>query len=142
MGYVAAADPNSKQARAFTNIGDLTQAMEKANYIPLRPDGTPFIVNFLTDEGGYLFDGAPLNVWFDGVWYEGQQEVASRYWGQGGVPTPNESILALPIIPMPGQVAETYQAFKQAQSSSNTMLYVAAGVGLFLLYSLAGKSRS
>jgi hypothetical protein len=114
---------------------DLTYAIEKLNFIPIRPDGAPFIVNFLTDEGGYLLDGAPMNVWFDGVWYEGQKEVGNKYWGKNGVPMPSSQILSLPVVPMPGDIAETYQAFKASQGglfSGNTLVYV--GLGLLALY--------
>jgi hypothetical protein len=149
MGFVTAADPASKATRAFTNVVDFTYAMEKLKYIPLRPDGTPFIVHFIADEGGYLMDGAPLNVWFDGVWYEGQKEVAQKYWGSNGVPTPAQTILGLPVVAMPAPIAETYHAFKEQQAgagglftSGNVMLLAGAGVLLLLATSVGGsKSR-
>lgn len=146
MGYIAAADPSSKTPRVFMNPTDLTIALEQLKFIPLRPDGTPFIVNFLVDEGGYLLDGAPLNVWFDGAWYEGQQEVGRKYWGSNGVPLPSQSILSLPVVPMPQAVAETYQAFKSAQGggllSNPVLLLAAAAAGLWLLSGAGKGSRT
>jgi len=145
MGFIAAADPASHVTRAFMNASDFTYAMEKLGYIPLRPDGTPFVVNFLENEGGYLLDGAPLNVWFQGVWYQGQPEVAAQYWGQNGVPTPTGSVMQLPVVAMPTEIAATYQAFKAAQSplGSNTLMIVAAvGIGAFLLFGAGGGRKS
>jgi hypothetical protein len=147
MGFVAAADPASKVPRIFNDQASLTYAMEKLRFVPLRPDGTPFIVNFLTDEGGYLFDGAPLNVWFDGVWYEGQKEVGQKYWGNNGVPTPSSQVMNIPVVPMPADIAATYQAFKEGQGAgallSNPWVLLAGGIGLVWLLSGGGKaSRS
>ncbi len=147
MASVVASDPASKTPRVFTDPASLTYAMEKLRFIPLRPDGQPFIVNFLTDEGGYLFDGAPLNVWFYGVWYEGQKEVGQKYWGANGVPTPSSQVMSLPVVPMPADVAATYQAFKQSQGAgallSNPWVLLAGGIGLVWLLSGGGKaSRS
>jgi hypothetical protein len=145
MGFMVAADPASKVTRAFTDPVELVHAMENYGFIPLRPDGVPFIVNFLTAEGGHVYDGAPSNVWFEGVWYEGQKEIGSKYWGSDGVPTPNNDVLALPVVPMPEPVLRQYLEFKQNQAASgglfsgnNMLLY--AGLGLAALF-LFGRNR-
>lgn len=146
MSLVVALDPASKVARAFDDIAGLTQAIQVYKYIPIRVDGTPMVVNYLQAEGGYILDGVPMNVLFDGVWLEGQKEVGAKYWGQPGVPYPSQEMLNLPVVPMPAQVQQQYQAYKAAQSAlgglPSWVLYAGAAVLLMMLIPKKGKGSS
>lgn len=135
MGFIAAADPASKVAYTFTDVGKLHDAIKSYGYIPLRQDGSQYVVQEF--EGGYLLDGAPINVYIDGEWFQGQQEALASYWAAGTVPKPPNSILGLPVVPMPTDVAANQAAYVASQSSSlglgSLALPAAVGLGLFLL---------
>lgn len=132
MTPVSASDPVSKVAYPFTDVGQLNDAI-KGGWIPLRPDGTPYKVqSFL---GGYLMDGAPLNVWLGLPWYAGQQEALLPYWQNGQIPTPPAAILGVQVQPMPADVAAnfaTYQA-QQADIFGLPWWAWAAGAAAYLL---------
>ena len=103
MGFIAAADPASKVAYQFTNTGQLAHAIQDYGYIPLRTTGEPFTVQMF--EGGYLLDGAPINVWMGDGWYAGQQELLRPYWSSGSIPTPPADVLGAVVVAMPPDLA-------------------------------------
>lgn len=114
MGFISAADPVSKVSYVFTNTGQLNDAIKEGGYIPIRPDDTPYRIHEF--EGGYLLDGAPLNVYIEGRWFDGQMEALAPYWESGAIPTPTAEVLATGSSPMPEDVAANYAAFQQGQS--------------------------
>lgn len=136
---VGARDPASHTIQTFADQGQFDVAVTNYRYTPVRQDGSDFMMQKF--EGGTLLDGAPLNVWFDGVWFEGQQELLQPHWGRD-VPQPPASIIALPIVPMPGAVAAGYRAYKEGGGSIldgiPTPAIVAAG--LALAYAVFRKS--
>lgn len=103
MGFVAAADPASKVAYTFNNTGQLAHAIQDYGYIPLRPTGEPSTVQMF--QGGYLLDGAPINVWMGEGWYEGQRELLQPYWTSGAIPTPPETVIQAAVVAMPPELA-------------------------------------
>ena len=134
MGTIIAQDPNSHVNQTFADMVTLANAMSAYGYIPVRPDGTPYVVqNF---DGGIIFDGAPLNCYLDGVWYEGQQEAISPHWGKD-VPVPSNAIQALPVVPMPSDIAASTAAFNAAQSARSSiptpLLIAGAVVGFWFI---------
>lgn len=131
MGFIVAADPASRVNTQFFNMESLANAMTNYGFIPIRPDGTPYVVQQF--EGGLIFDGAPLNVYFDEVWYQGQQELVGPHWGKD-VPVPPPSIQALPVVPMPDTVTAQYQAYKASNAGISTpVLLGVAAIGYLLL---------
>lgn len=114
MGFIAAADPVSKQAYVFTNVGQLNDAIKTSGYIPLRSDNTPYRIQEF--QGGYLLDGAPLNVFIENRWFEGQMEALAPFWDSGQIPPPSAEVLATGTVPMPDDVAANYEGFQEAQS--------------------------
>jgi len=93
QSFIAAADPASKVAAMFTTPEDFGAALAKG-YIPVRQDGTAYVTQ--TFEGGVLLDGAPLNVYFRGLWYPEQRELLAPHWGKD-IPKPADSIINLPL---------------------------------------------
>ncbi len=136
MGFIAAADPASKAAYVFTSVGQLNDAIRGRGYIPLRADNTPYVVQEF--EGGYLLDGAPLNVYIDGEWFDGQQALLQPYWIAGSIPTPSREVLAMGAVALPPEVAANYEAFKKSETLlglgvPTPVLIGAALVGFVLL---------
>lgn len=115
MAFVAAADPASKVSYVFNDTAQLSNAIENYHFIPIREDGTPFKLQKF--EGGYLLDGAPINVWMGEGWFEGQQELLRPLWASGEIPSPPSNVIAIPAVPMPAETAQAYQAYKAAGSS-------------------------
>lgn len=134
--FVAAADPASKVAYQFVEVGLLANAIKEFGFIPLRVDGAPFRVQEF--EGGYLLDGAPINVWMGQGWFEGQRELLEPHWRNGTVPVPPDEALLSGEVEMPADVAASYAGFKQPTSGSNLMLG-ALIVGGYLLFGRKGK---
>lgn len=136
MGFITAADPASKATYVFTDAGQMHNAIKNRGYIPIRPDGTPFIVQEF--EGGYLLDGAPMNVYTDEQWFEGQRELLEPYWTSGTIPTPSREVLDRGSVVMPEEVTENYETFKKSQTVlglgiPTPVLLGAALLGFFLL---------
>lgn len=105
--------------------GELHEAI-KEGYAPVRPDGSLYIV---TDfQGGFLLDGAPLNTWIDGVWFDGQREALTSYWQSGAIPMPPANVMNLPVVPMPEDVAGNHDVYTATQGG---------GIGLLAALGLA-----
>ena len=117
MGYIKAADPASKVIYLLFSVEEAGQAFD-LGYILVREDGSQALVQRF--EGGHLMDGAPLNVYFSGVWYQGQKELLEPEWAAGRIPRPPEALVQLPVEGMPDPVREQYEGYKAAE---------AAGVG-------------
>ncbi len=137
MATITARDPVTAQTYTFNLVAALHGAMSPPyNYVPLRADGTPFAVNKVA--GGFVIDGAPLNVWIDGVWYIGQKELLAPMWAAGTVPTPSAAILAGVPVPMPPAVAANWAAYQASQNEIfgiPTPIFV-IGAGLAALWFL------
>lgn len=101
----------------YGSIADIGAALQR-NETPLRPDGSPYDVRGFM--GGILFDGYPLNVILDGVWYPGQQEAL-----QGAGFSLPAAAVALPVIaqPTPGQ----------GNDLMKYLPYAAAGLALYFI---------
>lgn len=129
---IPAMDPITKVVTTFTDVGQLHGAIQQFNFIPLHPDGTPYKVQAF--EGGYLLDGAPINVWMGLGWYTGQQEALQPYWQSGQIPTPTVA-LNVPVVAMPAAVASNYAQFKANQENILGLPWYlwAAGIGAYLL---------
>jgi len=151
MGFVAAADPASKTAYVFTDVGQLNDAIKAYGFIPLGPDGAQLRVQEF--EGGYLLNGAPINVWMGQGWFAGQKEALQPFWASGQVPPPPADVIAAPVYEMPPDVAANYNAYKQFKAGQGFSLaslfagntgmivaVVAAGAALWWL-SDSGSSR-
>lgn len=140
MAAILAKDPATNQVYSFTDTGSLDNAIGNYHYIPVDSAGVPYVVqNF---EGGHLLNGAPENTYLFGVWYAGQKELLQTYWQKGQIPTPAADILNLPVVPMPGDVAASYQQYEVAQASAPTIptwLWLVAGAGA--LYFLGAFDR-
>lgn len=130
---IAAMDPVTKVVYTFTDVGQLHAAIQQFNYIPIHSDGTAFKVQSF--EGGYLLDGAPINVWMGLGWYAGQMEALQPYWQSGQIPIPNTSVLGQKVVPMPADVAANFQAYQQSQQNllGFPWYYWAAGAAAYLL---------
>jgi len=146
---IIAADPASKVSYTFTDVGALHNALKLYNYIPLHPDGTPFEVQYLQEYDGYVLDGAPLNVWINGTWLEGQQAAMEPYWSSGRVRRPPANLLQVDTVPMPVEVQERTAAAQRAATTggpfgmdTNTLLLAGAGVVALLWLSKGGKRAS
>ena len=148
MTPITAVDPASKVAYTFTDTGSLHNAIKTLGYIPLRKDGSPFNVQYLQQYDGYVLDGAPLNVWIDGVWLDGQKEALQPLWASGQVPQPPANVLNITVAPMPAQVAAQTAAYQQTLNAGGGFLgmdtgtLVAVGAGLLGIVLLSrGKGR-
>ena len=97
----------------------------KQGMIPLRPDGSEFIVDDF--QGGFLLDGAPLNVWTERVWYEGQRPLLTSYWESGRIVQPPAEVLLFPEIPMPEDVRDNYVGSQSGGIGLLTLLGLAVG---------------
>ncbi len=117
MTPVHAADPASKQIYTFTDVGALHNAIKIYQYIPVHEDGSPFNTQYLQEYDGYVLDGAPINVWLDGVWLEGQKEAMAPYWASGQIQKPPANILNAGAVPMPPDVQERTAAAQAAAHS-------------------------
>ncbi len=142
-GFIAAADPASKVAYQFTDVDTLAVAIRDLGYIPLAPDGSPLLVQQF--EGGYLLQGAPINVWMGKGWYSGQRELLEPYWQAGTIPTPPASITGAQVVAMPADVAADYAAYKAQDAGlfggiSTPMLLAAGAVALFF-FTGTGKGK-
>lgn len=113
MPTVQAMDPASKVVSTFTNGQQLANAIQQLGYVPIRANGSAYNVQIF--EGGYLLDGAPINVVMGGYWFTGQQQALLPYWQNGTVPTPTAAILALPTQGMPADIAAATQAYVSSQ---------------------------
>lgn len=147
---IAAIDPASKVARTFTSQDELAQAIQSQGWIPIHTDGSPFDVKFLEAEGGFVIDGAPLNVYFEGVWYQGQKEVLQPYIDAGQVPMPDQSTWNLPTVPMPEAILSQYVEFKRVtgqptsaavtgEAGFGNMALIGGGLLLAALFLFSGK---
>ena len=126
---VQAADPASKTIYTFTDTGALHNAIKLYGYIPVHPDGTPMQTVYLQEYDGYVLDGAPVNVWIDGVWLEGQKEALANYWNSGQVMRPPADIANAGAVPMPAEVAERTAAYQSTLGmNTGTLLAIGAGV--------------
>jgi hypothetical protein len=114
MGFIAAADPVSKVAYVFTDIGQLHDAIKTRGYIPVRPDNTAYRVQEF--EGGYLLDGAPLNVYIQDRWFDGQTELLQPYWESGAIPQPPLDVLNRQTIEMPEEDATRWAEYQESQN--------------------------
>jgi hypothetical protein len=122
---IIAADPASKVAQTFTDGSDAEKAILVYGYIPLLADGSP--AHVYKFEGGVLVEGAPLNVWTNGVWYTGQQEILAPYWKSGEIHIPPDSLLALPTVDAPGEVVQAYATYKGVPQATTIKEAYAAG---------------
>jgi len=129
MNSIQAADPASKTIYTFTDTGALHNAIKLYGYIPVHPDGTPFSTVYLKEYDGYILDGAPINVWIDGVWLEGQKEALQPYWNSGQIPLPPANLSNAGSVPMPAEVKERTEAYRQTLGmDTGTLLAIGAGV--------------
>lgn len=154
-----ALDPKTRKSYSFIDSGEFIDAM-KSGFVPMNEDGNQAaVVEF---EGGYLVDGAPLNVWTKGVWYEGQAEILTPFWDNGSIPVPPDALMGLPIVVMPDKVLQDYAAYKgvpEAQTAleayksggsgfdlqsilSSPMTLAAVAVGAVLLFSGGRRKRA
>lgn len=108
---VKALNPQSRQEFTFSNTGYLNDAIKVYGYIPMRDNGTPFVTQPFA--GGYVIDGSPLNVYIEERWFDGQKELLQPEWVSGRIPQPSADILNIGSVPMPPDVAATYQASQQ-----------------------------
>lgn len=122
MGTVNAINPEDKKVYTFSVTGDLNNAIDVFKYTPIRPDGTPYVTQ--SAHGGWLLDGAPLNVYIEGVWFDGQKELLTPDWNSGTVPRPSAAILAVGSAPMPADVAANYQNYLTSLNSIPTAVWV------------------
>ena len=129
---ISAMDPVTKVVTTFTDVGQLHGAIQQFNFIPLHADGTPYKVQFF--EGGYLLDGAPINVWMGLGWYAGQQEALQPYWQSGQIPIPT-TVLQQKVVPMPASVAANFQSYQASQQNLLGLPWYlwAAGAAVYLL---------
>ena len=146
---IQAADPASKTIFTFTDVGALHNAIKLYGYIPLRPDGSPYVTQYLQEYDGYILDGAPLNVWMDGTWLDGQREALQPYWNSGAIQRPAANVLNLGVVAMPPEVAQRTAAAKAAATGgglfgmdTGTLLAVGAGLVAILWLSKGGKKGS
>lgn len=107
----------------WPTVAELNQMIEGGNP-PRRTDGTFFTLNRF--QGGWLMDGAPLNVWTGPGWYTGQKEALTPYWTTGEIPTPPADVLNKPVV---GDVPDS----PVLAGISNGWLIGGALLGLFLL---------
>lgn len=134
MNSIQAADPASKTIYTFTDVGALHNAIKMYGYIPLRPDGSPYETQYLQAYDGYLLDGAPLNVWMDGVWLEGQKEALQPFWASGQVRQPPANIANAGAVPMPPEIKEQTAAYQRTLNTglfgmdTGTLVTIGAGV--------------
>jgi hypothetical protein len=127
MSVIYAKDSQTGQVYQFSDPSLLDNAIKNYHYVPVHQDGTPYVMqNF---EGGYLFDGAPLNTYLVGQWYQGQKEALQPYWNNQTVPIPPQAILALPIVPMPAQ-------YTAAAATPMTTWLLYGGLALGAAYAL------
>jgi hypothetical protein len=143
MGFIAAADPASKTAYVFTEVAQLHDAIKMYGFIPLDANGAQMRVQEF--EGGYLLNGAPINVWMGQGWYSGQQEALRPYWQSGQVPTPPQDVLTAAVYEMPADVAKNYQQFKASRSlfgGSTGLIVAVVAAGAALLWLSGGKSKA
>lgn len=128
---IPAMDPVTKIVSTFTDVGQLHGAIQQFNYIPLHPNGTPYKVQAF--EGGYLLDGAPINVWMGLGWYSGQMEALQPYWQSGQIPTPT-AVLNQQVVPMPADVAANFAQYQAHQQNIFGLPWYlwAAGIGAYL----------
>jgi hypothetical protein len=141
---VQAVDPNSKTTYTFTDVGALHNAIKLYNYIPVHTDGTPFKTQYLQEVDGYVLDGAPINVWMEGVWLTGQKDILQKYWAAGSVPQPPANVMNAGEVPMPAQVqAQTaaYQAMQGGLFGMDTGTLVAVGVGVLAIFWLSSGKK-
>ncbi len=136
---VNAADPASKTIYTFTDVTALHNAIKMYGYIPVHADGTPFNTQYLQEYDGYLLDGAPLNVWLNGVWLEGQQEALTPLWNSGQVPRPPANLMSAGAVPMPPEVQARTAAAQQAAHAGglfgmDTGTLVAVGAGVLAIW--------
>lgn len=114
MGRLTLADPASKATYTFTTVPDVHNAIKNYGYIPIRSDNSQFLVQEF--EGGYLLDGAPINIYINGHWGEGQKELLEPYWQNGSIPRPSADILNLPVEPLSPETQANYEAYQAAQT--------------------------
>lgn len=129
MGRLVAVDPQTRSAYTFTEAVGFTDALLKFGVVPILPDGSPLQVNSF--EGGYLVGGAPLNVWFENVWYEGQQDILAPYWQSGEIVQPDGALLSMPIVEAPGEVLAAYANYKGAPEAQTLQEAQVTGAGTF-----------
>ena len=115
MTPVNAQDPTTGRIYPFVDPPQLNDAIVNHHFVPVRSDGSPYRVQLF--EGGYLFDGQPLNVIQQGFWYDGQQQALLPYWQNGTIPVPPANILNLPVQGMPAQLQAQTQAFVDSENN-------------------------
>lgn len=139
---INAADPASKVIYTFTDVGALHNAIQTYHYIPVKPDGSPFEVQWLAEYGGYVLDGAPINVWMDGYWLDGQKEAMQPYWTAGTIRQPPANIMNAPVQPMPADLAARTAAYKAGNSGffgMDTGTLAALGAGILAVIWIARR---
>lgn len=156
---LVALDTKTNIPYSFDDEGKFLESL-KFGLVALNQAGRPGVLREF--EGGMLLDGAPLNVWTKGVWYEGQADILTPYWNDGSIPMPPEIVMTLPVVAMPDKVLQDYAAYKgvpgaqtalEAYNSggagfdlqsilSSPMTLVAVGVGAVLLFSGGRRKRS
>jgi hypothetical protein len=115
-------------AGAYYTIGDLHNALARGE----QPVG--YTATYLADYGGYLLDGMPLNVFYEGVWYEGQKEVLYELIRQGlDIPTPDEGIAVVPMPATGGAVLPIVAGIGAGALTGNPLIGLGVGVGALLL---------
>jgi hypothetical protein len=115
----------------FTTVEQVGTGLAQG-YIPIRADGTAMKVQQF--EGGYLFDGAPINVWLGMGWYTGQKELLQPFWASGQIPTPPSGEYNDPTVQMPAAVQAQWQAYhaRQGDILGVPWYWWAAGIGVYL----------
>lgn len=122
MATIKAASPQG-QIYTFSNTGALHDAIKSYGYAPLHSDNSKFVVQPIF--GGYVLDGAPINWWIEGVWYEGQKEALAPLWANGSIMQPPADVVATAPVPMPPAVLENWTNY---QKNQNTIFGLPAGL--------------
>ena len=136
---ISAVDPQSKAAYVFTDTGQLHDAIKSYGFLPIHEDGTYYRVQEF--QGGYLLDGAPINVWMGEGWFAGQQEALAPFWQNGTIPRPPAALFQTPTVAMPPEVAANYAAYQQSQQGffGVPTEYLLAGAGVLAVLFLSRR---
>ncbi len=138
MPNIQLKNPATGESATFSHTADVHNAIKVYGWVPVHSDGSPYVVQEFM--GGYLLDGAPLNVYIEGQWYDGQKQALQPEWTSGRVPTPSTAVLNVGVVPMPPEVEANNQLYQAA--TNNKILgmepLTALGVG-FLAYRFLKK---
>jgi hypothetical protein len=132
------ADPKSHVTTSVSDEVQATQMMVNYGAIPILPNGRAAQVQSF--EGGYLVQGAPLNVWLKGVWLTGQKEILTPFWQNGTIPTPALDQLNMPIVDAAPEVLQAYANYKGVPDAKSLTEAYQTGGGVSTPVLLAGAA--